>query len=92
MEGSKIIEQAKTVFNSKIYKEIELKYYDDVKNGYWIAACLNEDWIGLSRDMIIKEHKSRYGKYYSHHCPNCDGICYNPKEAVNDPIYEFNEG
>ncbi len=90
MSGEEIKDQAEKAFNSKAYKEADLKYLKEVKQNYWIAACLNGDWIGLSRDMVIQKHKGKHSDYYTHHCPKCNAPVYDPKQALNDPIYEFN--
>jgi len=95
---------AEKIFNSLAYKKAEVEYYTEThERNYWIAACTQCEWVGLSRDMVIKEHTEKVKqfmlqktsplmdiKYYTHHCPLCDGIVFNPKEAVQDPNYEFN--
>ena len=104
MDGKKVLGIAKEIYESKAYKEAVVKYYDETKRNYWIAACLQKDWIGSSSDMVVKKHTQKVKKfilkkdspmmdmeYYTHHCPICDGLVFDPKEALDDPGYAFNE-
>ena len=91
---------AEKIFDSKEFKQAEVDYYSETHDeNNWIAACTVCSWIGCSRDTdtIKRTETLEYweggeyeSEYYTHHCPDCEDIVFDPKETVNDPCYEFN--
>jgi hypothetical protein len=83
-----MIKQYKSIIDSNHYKIAELKYWNEIYHeDYWLYYCKSCDFIGLSKNIVVKEEKLDIelpfeGIFYQHHCPMCDKLVTDPMEDI----------